>query len=174
MKFTKVGSHSICVSVISLSSDRITSTVTSREKSWSVVSNERKQEHDRRTSNPAKLSRGPSQGQHTRTNHSSNDVSTCCPNSSWSIKQHKQSLPISHELKAKAFPLTDGELKNLPVRLRRPSSSKHLEPLCGSTSTETSKAWCWGSTVPIFLIMKDTKLAESSNLFLWSLKVFGQ
>ncbi len=42
------------------------------------------------------------------------------------------------------------KLGYLPVRLRRPSSSKHLESLRGSISMDMSKTWCWWFFVPAF------------------------
>lgn len=56
--------NSIHVSVVPLAGDRVTVPVTSTEKDGGVVSNQREENHDSRTSNPSKLSYSPSQGQH--------------------------------------------------------------------------------------------------------------
>lgn len=54
--------NSIHVSVVPLAGDRVTVPVTSTEKDGGVVSNQREENHDSRTSNPSKLSYSPSQG----------------------------------------------------------------------------------------------------------------
>ena len=116
--------NSIRVSVVSLFNKRVIRTITCREKSGVVVSQQREEKHDSRTSNPSKLSYGPGQGQHSRFNHSSYDMSTCSPHGPCVYDCQTRERNEHKGQKTKKIELELYERRReVPVRLRRPSSS---------------------------------------------------
>jgi len=160
VSYTKVRTNSIHVSVVSLASERITGTITISEKKGSEVSDGREEKHDGRTSNPSKLSYSPSQRENSRPYHCGYYMCTRSPHCSC----------VSHTI----YELEEETLENtqsyewwwwfyyVPVRLGRPSSSKHLESPCWCMLSRETLNVCsscllpWPSIPTIFVITQWT------------------